>query len=162
MKKDVLLALDQASAVTGYAIFEDGKIINYGTFSADDERIAARLVKIKKNVLDLISNFNITRVALEDIQLQQNVETYKALAQVLGVLTETFEEIGMPYEIVYSSSWKSTLRIKGAKRAEQKRNAQAYVLNTYNIKAKQDACDAICIGSHILQPKDEGFFDWSE
>lgn len=160
MKKDRLLALDQASAVSGYAIFEDGKLIKYGAFSVDDEKITTRLVKIKKYVLDLITNFNITRVALEDIQLQKNVETFKALAQVLGVLTETFEELNIPYEIVYSSSWKSTLKIKGSKRVEQKRNAQKYVLDTYGVKATQDTCDAICIGTHILKP-DEGF-DWSE
>jgi Holliday junction resolvasome RuvABC endonuclease subunit len=155
MEKDILLALDQASAVSGYAIFEDGKIIKHGTFSVDDEKIATRLVKIKKNVLDLISNFNVTRVALEDIQLQKNVETYKALAQVLGVLTETLEEIEMPYEIVYSSSWKSTLRIKGNKRRDQKRNAQKYVLDNFNIKATQDARDAICIGAHLLLPEEK-------
>ena len=160
MEKDRLLALDQASAVSGYAIFEDGKLIKYGAFSVDDEKITVRLVKIKKYVLDLITNFNITRVALEDIQLQKNVETFKALAQVLGVLTETFEELNIPYEIVYSSSWKSTLKIKGSKRVEQKRNAQKYVLDTYGVKATQDTCDAICIGTHILKP-DEGF-DWSE
>lgn len=152
MNKDILLALDQASAVSGYAIFEDGKLIKHGTFSVDDEKIATRLVKIKKNVLELISNFNVTRVALEDIQLQKNVETYKALAQVLGVLTETLEEQKIPYEIVYSSSWKSNLRITGSKRQEQKRNAQKYVLETYGIKTTQDACDAICIGTHILKP----------
>jgi hypothetical protein len=76
------------------------------------------------------------------------------------VLTETFEELNIPYQIVYSSSWKSTLRIKGSKRVEQKRNAQKYVLENYGVKATQDTCDAICIGTHILKP-DEGF-DWSE
>ena len=48
MGKDRLLALDQASAVSGYAIFEDGKLIKYGTFSVDDEKITTRLVKNKK------------------------------------------------------------------------------------------------------------------
>ena len=82
------------------------------------------------------------------------------MAQVLGVLTETFEELNIPYQIVYSSSWKSTLRIKGSKRVEQKRNAQKYVLVNYGVKATQDTCDAICIGTQIHKP-DEGF-DWSE
>lgn len=157
---DILLALDQASATSGYAIFKNGKLIKYGTFSVDDDNLALRLVKIKNYVLQLIKDFNITRVVLEDIQLQKNVEVYKALAEVLGVLTETLEEEKIPYEIVYASSWKSTLRIKGTKRPEQKRNAQKYVLETYNIKATQDACDAICIGTHILKA-DDGF-DWSD
>ena len=51
MEKDRLLALDQASAVSGYAIFEDGKLIKYGAFSVDDEKITVRLVKIKMLLL---------------------------------------------------------------------------------------------------------------
>ena len=48
-----LLALDQASQTTGYAIFKDGKLFTYGKFSFDDD-IAERLVKIRKKVLSLI------------------------------------------------------------------------------------------------------------
>lgn len=73
----------------------------------------------------------------------------------------TVKEMGIDYEVVASSSWKSTLSIKGRNRAEQKRNAQEYVLNTYNLKVIQDTCDAICIGAHILSknksPKVEDF-----
>jgi hypothetical protein len=44
------------------------------------------------------------------------------------------ELVGTNYEIVPSSRWKSKLDIKGKKRAEQKRNAQKYVLDNYNKK----------------------------
>ena len=65
----------------------------------------------------------------------------------------------MPHTAVPSTSWKSTLGIKGKDRPEQKRNAQAYVLQTYNLKPTQDECDAICIGTHYMKSKD---FDWSD
>jgi hypothetical protein len=42
-----LLALDQASHTTGYAIFKDGKLDSYGKFTVDDDSIDLRLVKIK-------------------------------------------------------------------------------------------------------------------
>jgi Holliday junction resolvasome RuvABC endonuclease subunit len=79
-----------------------------------------------------------------------NVVTYRTLAEVRGVLEELFTELKIPYQIVFSGTWKSALSIKGARSAEQKRAAQEYVLNKYSIKATQDTCDAICIGSHIL------------
>ena len=150
-----LLALDQASITSGYAVFKDGVLVNYGKFTFDDSDIPVRLVKIRNKVISLIQENDIDEVAFEDIQLQgnvaNNVQTFKALSEVFGVISETLQEIGIKFTIVPSSSWKSTLGIKGRARAEQKRNAQAYVLETYDVKAAQDVCDAICIGTHVLK-----------
>jgi hypothetical protein len=60
---------------------------------------------------------------MEDIQLQENVQTFKALAEVFGVLYELFISKGLPVEAVLASSWKSTLGVKGKDRTAQKRNA---------------------------------------
>ena len=165
-----LLALDQASITTGYAVFKDGALSDYGKFTYDDAEIGERLVKIRKKVLSLIQEHDITEVAFEDIQLQgnvaNNVQTFKVLSEVYGVIHELLQEIEIQYSIVPSSSWKSTLGIKGRARADQKRNAQAYVLETYNVKATQDTCDAICIGTHVLKKPGANTvlsdgFDWS-
>ena len=51
-------------------------------------------------------------------------------------------------EIVHASSWKSTAKVRGRGRTEQKRNAQAKVLEMFDVKATQDECDAILIGYH--------------
>lgn len=85
------------------------------------------------------------------------------MAEVFGIIYELSVELKIPHTAVMSSSWKSTLGIKGKTRPEQKRNAQAYVLNTYKIKCTQDEADAICIGSHIIQQSDPKIagFDWS-
>ena len=148
-----LLALDQATRTTGYAIFKDGKLIKTGTFTFSDNEIGDRLVKFKNKVLELISEYDIDEIAFEDIQLQDNketkvvnVDTFQKLAEVFGVLEETLTEHKMPYQIISASTWKSKCGIKGKERAEQKKNAQLYVQNKYNLKIAQDACDAICIG----------------
>lgn len=56
-------------------------------------------------------------------------------------------ELKLPYQIVSSNTWKSKLEIKGQQRPEQKRNAQKWVLNTYDLKVTQDEADAICLGA---------------
>ena len=164
-----LLALDQASRTSGYAVFNDDELITYGTFTYDDEDIGIRLHKIRNKVKSLINEHNIDWVAFEDIQLQSNVtnnvDTFKKLAEVFGVLYELVTDLGLAHEAVLSSSWKSTLGIKGRTRPEQKKNAQTYVINTYGVRPSQDASDAICIGAHMLQHGGEIFsesFDWSE
>jgi Holliday junction resolvasome RuvABC endonuclease subunit len=159
-----LLALDQSSRITGWAVFDGDKLVAHGKISVDDPDIGERLYKIKTEVMELIDKYEITEIVFEDIQLQtnvvQNVRTFKVLAEVFGVLYETFTELEIPNEAVLAASWKSTLGIRGADRATQKRNAAEYVANTYNIKATQDECDAICIGTHYIKINPETF-DWT-
>ena len=149
-----ILALDQSSRITGYAIFIDNQLVASGTFTVTDDHIPDRLVKIRKKVIELIDKYNINKVLLEDIQMQtqvNNVSTHKILAEVLGVLEELCAERKIPHELIHSSSWKSGLNIKGRDRATQKRNAQAYVEDVYKLKVSQDESDAICIGSHYVK-----------
>ena len=55
-----LLALDQASRVSGYAIFNgDGELVTYGTFHTYQDDIGERLVTIKNKVAELIEEYNI-------------------------------------------------------------------------------------------------------
>lgn len=159
-----LLALDQSSRTSGYAIFKDQKLIHYGHFTFDDADMGLRLNKIKKKIKSLIDEYEITEVAFEDIYMDgqrvNNVQTFKVLAEVFGVVYELVTDLGLPNTAILAGTWKSTLNIKGTARAEQKRNAQTYILNTYNIKATQDECDAICIGAHYIKQKNS-VFDWS-
>ena len=160
MDKIKLLALDQSSKVSGFAIFEDGRYSSHGKFTFDGE-IGERLVKIRRQVMALVHENNITEVAFEDIQHQENrinnVQTFKVLAEVYGVIQELLTEMRVKYTIVPASTWKSSLGIKGAVSAEQKRNAQKYVFDTYGIKATQDECDAICIASHMSKSQSMNF-----
>ena len=155
-----ILALDQASRTSGYAIFQEGRLIASGTFTYDDSDFSLRLVKIRNKVISLLEEYNITKILLEDIQLQgqtNNVTTYKALAEVLGVLEELARERNIPHELVHSQTWKSTLGIKGRDRATQKRNAQAFITEVYGLKVSQDQSDAICIGTHYINSTKSAF-----
>ena len=150
-----ILALDQASRISGWAIFEDNKLIKYGKIDLKSDDIGIRLFQLRDQVLKLIQENNIEKVILEDIYMDgqrvNNVQTFKVLAEVFGVLYELCVELEISVEAVLAGTWKSSLDIKGKTRPEQKRNAQQYVINTYNIKPTQDECDAICIGAHVVK-----------
>ena len=157
-----LLALDQSSRINGVAIFEDGELKEYNKIDLGNYDLPTRLVLLREQVKNLLIEENITEAAIEDIQMQNNVinnvETYRTLAEVRGVLEELFQEMKIPYSIVLAGTWKSKLGIRGRDRTEQKRAAQEYIENKYQIKPIQDICDAICIGDYIIQ--NQGF-DWS-
>ena len=150
-----LLALDQASKCTGWAIFEDGELKSYGKISLDDPNTDTRLVQLRQGIQTLVTDYNIDEVIFEDIQQQNNVanniQTFKVLAEVYGVVSELLQEIQIPHSTVLAASWKSTLGIKGRTRAEQKKNAQLYVEQNYGIHVIQDIADAVCIGTHYIK-----------
>lgn len=156
-----VLALDQASRISGYSVFDGKELIASGTIPLADDHFGQRLVCLRQRVTELAKKYDIDFILLEDIQLQQNAETHKILGEVLGSLEELATElVGTNYEIVPSVRWKSGLSIKGKKRAEQKKNAQAYVLEHYGKKVTQDESDAICIGAYYTN-RDNGF-NWDD
>ena len=137
-----ILSFDQSTRTTGYAVFENNKLIAHNKFTCLDEDMGDRLVKIRKMLLGLIDIYQPDLVAF-------------------GVFYETLTEIKMDLDIVPSSVWKSKLGIKGRARADQKRAAAQYVLDTYGVKPTQDECDAICIGAYLSQKPQQKPFDWS-
>lgn len=161
-----ILALDQASKTSGFSVFKDGKLHTYGKFTFEDADLGERLCKIKNKILELINEYDIDELIFEDIQLQnnitQNVQTFKILAEVYGLIDQMASELKIPHRSYLASSWKSQLGIKGKDRAEQKRNAQKYVMNTYGVKCTQDEADAICIGDCAVKRESlNGFISWT-
>ena len=164
-----ILALDQSSRITGWSIFADGELLGYGKFNAEaaGPDIAGRLSYIRNKVRNLIEEHEITEVIFEDIQMQgnvvNNVQTFKVLAEVFGVISELLVELKIPQSTVLASSWKSALGIKGRARADQKRAAQNWVQEHYGVKPTQDECDSICIGNYALKNlnTEEGF-SWAD
>lgn len=148
-----ILALDQALNNCGWALFKDENLDSYGVLKSEGYE-AEKIENVRQwveNKIEEIGKEELT-ILIEDIQQQgPAVSTFKVLAHLQGVLINLFFRKKIPYEIYYSSSWKSSLGIKGKARAEQKKNAQKLILEKYNKKIPQDACDAICIGLHHIK-----------
>ena len=116
-----LLALDQASKTSGYAIFDNNELIKSGKFTLTSDDIGERLVDYRKNIEKLIVDNDIDEVAFEDIQMQSqinNVQTFKVLAEIFGVTQEYLASHQYGYQVVSSNTWKSKLGIKGRTRPE--------------------------------------------
>ena len=159
-----ILALDQASRVSGWAIFDGDTLEQYGKIDVSKYfELGERLHRIRQEIEHMIDDEHIDAVILEDIYMDgqrvNNVQTFKALAEVFGVLYELCVDMEKPVEAVLAGTWKSTLGIKGRTRPEQKRAAQQWVEKTYDVKPTQDECDAICIGAHYVRHSAN---DWGE
>ena len=148
-----LLALDQASRVTGVAIFDDDKLIKYGTFEIkSNQELGKRLTQFLENLDKLYAAYHFDAVAYEDIQLQMgNVETYKKLAYIQAMILFWCEKHEKNLYCLSPSHWRKILKDKygmswGRKRAEQKQTAIDFIQEHYKKEVDSDTADAICIG----------------
>lgn len=148
-----LLALDQASRVTGVAIFDDDKLVKYGTFEIkSNQELGKRLTYFLENLDKLYATYHFDAVAYEDIQLQMgNVETYKKLAYIQAMILFWCEKHEKNLYCLSPSHWRKVLKDKygmswGRKRAEQKQTAIDFIQEHYKKEVDSDTADAICIG----------------
>ena len=164
-----IICFDQSSRISGYSVWDytSSTLVDYGKFEASQQDMSERLLFIRNKLILLIDKYQPVHLYFEDIQLQttvgNNVVTYKALAEVIGVCIELAKERGIPYTLVPSVTWKSKCGVRGKQRAEQKRAAQQLVFDRYNLKCTQDEADSICIGIYACgeQLQSQNPHDWT-
>ena len=158
-KSSVVLALDQSTSATGWSLWKEEKLIDYGVYkpSGDrDKRINDMRAWLEHKVEEISLDADVELVlVLEDIQLQRNVDTYKVLAQLQGVLINVGFQMWKEHkvqgtEIYYAAEWKKTCNIKGKYSKDQKTSAMQHIADKYKLKVTQDTCDAICLGEHHI------------
>lgn len=179
-KKDVvrILALDQATHDTGWAIFDGQTVIKFGTMRLGEGNLDMRINNLKIWLANMIAVWKPDRVVMEDIQLQEkkqnrtwenddgdhvmNVETFKTLAQLQGVLADYLYEKETKYEFVHTAVWRKQCRITGNSRTDKKKSAQLKVLEWFDLSVTNDEADAICIGYYATaaEKKNTQLIDW--
>ena len=150
----ITLALDQALNTTGWAIFKNDRLIDYGTFSTkQSDPIGFKLGNIWTNLNNLSRQYNFEHIFFEDTQKQVNVETWRKLCYVQAtIILWSYWKADIPYTVLAPSHWRKIISDKykikfGTKREEQKKAAQQFIEQRYDLKVTSDEADAICIGA---------------
>ena len=124
------LALDQASRTTGWAVFDNKKLIGFGHFSISaNKSMGERLDSFIREFNVLIETYHPEKIYFEGIQYQNNAENLE----------------------LTPSHWRSIIKDKhgikfGRTRAEQKAKSKQFVEDNFKSFASEDEADAICLG----------------
>ena len=151
------LALDQSLNTTGWAIFEDYDLVDFGHFNISANKpIEERLMKYSEKISEVFTwheavDDEVSYIFFEDIQSQQNLETYKKLAYVQAITIYWCANYYLKYSILGPSHWRRVLKEKykidfGKTRLEQKAAAQKFVKDHFDKYCTEDEADAICLG----------------
>lgn len=147
-----IIGLDCSTKSTGYCIFEDKKLIEYGCITASSTDLLKRINKITNELLKIFKKYNIEKVIMEEVipTTGKNVKTWKALIYLQAILSmelyKSFPQIKI--EFIYPNSWRSKIGIhtgKGITRDKLKNEDIKFVQDNYNITVNDDIADAICI-----------------
>lgn len=145
-----ILSLDQASVVTGFAVFDNKTLVNYGTINLNKVPKEKRFDEMVEKIGKLIKDVRPDSIVFEEVSLQSNPKTLTKLARIQGAIILYCAEIKCPYAIYEPSSWRKTLGFvqgRNIHRDDLKKQAIKYVADTFNIEnIEEDACEAICIG----------------
>jgi Holliday junction resolvasome RuvABC endonuclease subunit len=153
-----ILALDNATEKMGISIYDNGKLVYYHllTFSGNFDSRITKIFEVVTTVM--ISNWQPDYIVMEDIQYQNNYQTYKKLAMLLGVLTVAAKSAKIDYRIIAPVQWRSHYQITG-KRDDIKAKAVKLVNTMYNINVIDDVAEAILIGHYIADIKYQESFE---
>lgn len=157
MKSKTYLALDQALRKTGVAVFKDNKLFEHSTFEIKPTiPIEQRLTQFMAELNQLYNEYEFSELFFEDIQNQNNNETYKKLAYIQATIIIWCYSNNIRFHILSPSHWRKILKDNcgvsfGRKREEQKQAAIDFVKDKFHEEVTSDEADAICLGYAALQ-----------
>ena len=168
-----ILALDAATSITGYAIYDNKQLVGFGTYRTNSSYEATERINQVKNWLKAaLKEWEPDFVGIENIQLQKygakatdvQVKTFQTLANLQGVLLDTVFEAAIDCDLVRPSEWRSYCGINDgdAHRDAKKKAAQAKVKIWYDMNCTEDEADAICIGKYWCSKLKANKINWGE
>ena len=144
-----VLGFDQASKVTGYAVFEDGVLVRHGVIDISNEYDTdARVRHMFRRIIGMIASEKPDAVAIEGTHFQNNQNAFRLLAQLQGMIMGICDIAQVPLVEYSPSLWRSKAGIRegrGVKREELKKLAVEYVKEKFDVECSIDEAEAIVI-----------------
>ena len=81
-----ILGLDLSSVSSGFAIIEDGKLIDFGKILEDNPNNMVRLVHMTNRIKKIVDNYQFDKVIIEDVYYGNNFLTTKVLNRLGGMV----------------------------------------------------------------------------
>jgi Holliday junction resolvasome RuvABC endonuclease subunit len=166
-----ILSLDLSTKSSGWAIFEDTKLVDYGCITSSSTDLIKRIKIMTEGIKNILDEHNdINKIIAEEVRPQGgygagNIQTHRALmwlqAGIAFMLHDNFKNLTLDF--IYPSSWRASCGIKngrGIKRESQKQQDIEFVKEKFGIDVNDDIADAIGIGYAQVHVSEENF-DWA-
>lgn len=164
----IILSIDASTKSSGWAVFDNDKLLEYGCYTASSTDLVKRIHKITDSFDELMNKYKIDKVVLEEVRPdneygQKNVQTHRALMWLQGAICiMVHDKHPAPVEYLYPSEWRSECGIQtgaGRKRESLKEKDIEFAKEKFNIDVNDDIADAIGLG-YAYWRKNGGIIQW--
>ena len=147
-----ILALDMSTKASGFAVYQDKELIDYGCITAGSANLFSRIDKMIEELEKILQKYKFSRVYIEDTypeDVHNNIQVYKALVYLQGFVLHLLNKYKLEHTFLLPSEWRAKCGIhtgRGIKRDTLKAKDIKFVQDQFGIKVDDDTADAICIG----------------
>lgn len=142
-----ILSLDLSTKSSGYAVFEDEVLVDYGVIKSTDKELLVRgnyMAEFVRLLCEKYGKFDL--VGIEDLKIIHNQSVLVKLAQVQGMVLRELKD--QEVKFVFPTVWRKEFKLNG-KRADAKTKAIELCTELgYEIECDDDA-EAILLGIYF-------------
>lgn len=147
-----ILALDCSTKSTGYSIYNNKELVDYGCIVASSSNLFNRIDKMVEELEKIIHKYNFAHIYIESVypeDVHNNQAVFDALKYLQGFILHLLNKYNLNHTFFTASEWRAKCGIqtgRGIKREILKSRDINFVKNQFNIIVNDDIADAICIG----------------
>lgn len=168
----MILSLDLSTKSSGWAIFKEQELINYGCITSSSTDLIKRIHIMIDEIDRILQENEISKIIVEEVRPESgygvgNQKTHKALMYLQAALEFLIHDNynkKVEIEYIFPSSWRAKCGIKngrGIKRTSLKEADIAFVKENFNLDVNDDEADAICIGFANFKNDDNNEINWA-
>ena len=145
-----ILGIDPGVAIVGFGVVDSEggtqRMVQYGAINTPaNQPLAARLVQIEQDLMELLQQFNPDEVAIEELFFSKNITTGIAVAHARGVILATVEKAGIPLYEYTPMQVKQAVVGYGLAEKNQVMDMTKRLLKLRSVPKPDDAADALAI-----------------
>lgn len=146
-----VLSFDQATRMSGYSYFEDGKYIESGIIDMEksDLKTPERSFEMAKALWKVIKRYKPDYLVLEETQNQNNIKTVQILSRLQGMIIGYAEAHKVKTYMVSPTKWRAELEYSlgpKVKRDALKQQSLDYVKEHLGLDLPEDEAEAVAEG----------------
>lgn len=158
----IYMGADLSTTSTGIGILKDKELIHYECIKPKSKDWEERVRQIALRLNEILSEYNIENIYVEDVPLKDGKITIKKLSTVRGTLTAISSLHNVPLNPDSVSDWRKNAGFydgtkDGMKRDAMKQKAVDRVKEIFGIDVNDDIAEAICIAYYHKYPIKKGF-----
>ena len=168
----MILSLDLSTKSSGWAIFKEQELINYGCITSSSTDLIKRIHIMIDEIDRILQENEISKIIVEEVRPEGgygvgNQKTHKALMYLQAALEFLIHDNynkKVEIEYIFPSAWRAKCGIKngrGIKRTSLKEADIAFVKENFNLDVNDDEADAICIGFANFKNDDNNEINWA-